>query len=124
MHRDLLAYSFDAAGLFLLFYFRKVPIYHIQLCKPLLFFVFSKTAEMHIYPPTLALYHGNSVYCLLSYVVDAILALLRPASSRPGTLDVSHATCGASSSILFSVEIYLRHYTHIRDWTLFTKFKA
>lgn len=36
MLRDLLAYSFGAAGLFhFFFYFRQVPIYYIQLLQPL-----------------------------------------------------------------------------------------
>lgn len=37
MHRDLLAYAFDAAGLFHPFTFEKCLFTTLQLCKPLLF---------------------------------------------------------------------------------------
>lgn len=86
------------------------------------FLVRPKTAELHIRPPTLAIYRWNSVYCLLSYVVDPISPLLRSVSFlRSGTLDVSPPPVAPFHMFLFSVGIYFGLYTHIRDWTLFTK---
>lgn len=80
MRRDLLAYSFDAAGPFHLITFEKCLFTTYNLCKPLLFLTSRRRLKCTSTPQHWPFYHGNSVYCLLSYVVDAILPLLRPIS--------------------------------------------
>lgn len=79
---------------------------HITL-QPLLFLSARRRLNCTSAPPALALYLGNSVYCLLSYVVDPILPLLTPVSF----LEAWHFGCRHMPPValfrmfLFSVEI-------------------